>query len=133
MEHLTPDPEALTALGTGNPDEPIVMLNLLRFREVAASGFGVDGMAGRDAYMEYGRRFTLLGSSHGGKPVWMGTAVNSLIGPERWDLVLLVRYPTRRQFIAMINDPEYRKIAQIRHAALADSRLIEMTEQSAQF
>jgi uncharacterized protein (DUF1330 family) len=43
-------------------------------------------------------------------------------------MVLLVRYPTRRQFIAMVNDPDYQKIAPIRAAALADSRLVEMRQ-----
>jgi uncharacterized protein (DUF1330 family) len=58
----------------------------------------------------------------------MGRALRSIIGSEDWDIVILVRYPTRRQFVAMFDDPEYQAIAPIRAAALADSRLIEMSQ-----
>ncbi len=119
------DESALVTMAKGNPDEPVVMLNLLRYREVAAPGHGVDGLSGRDAYAEYGRRFATLEPRFGGKPIWMGRALNTIIGAEAWDVVILVRYPTRRQFVAMLNDPDYRAIAPIRAAALADSRLIE--------
>ena len=57
----------------------------------------------------------------------MGRADSTIIAPddERWDIVILVRYPTRRQFVALMQDPDYRAIAPIRAAALEDSRLIE--------
>ena len=58
----------------------------------------------------------------------MGRALNTIIGGEDWDVVLLVRYPTRRQFVAMLNDPDYQAIAPIRAAALTDSRLVETTQ-----
>jgi len=40
-------------------------------------------------------------------------------------VIIVVHYPTRKQFVEMINDPDYQAIAPIRAAALADSRLIE--------
>jgi len=64
----------------------------------------------------------------GGEPIWMGRALHSIIGDESWDIVILVRYPTRRQFLGMLDDPDYRAIAPIRAAVLADSRLIEMDQ-----
>ena len=36
-----------------DPDEAVVMLNLLKYREVAEDGVGVNGMSGRDAYTMY--------------------------------------------------------------------------------
>lgn len=122
------DRDALAAMAKRNPDEPVVMLNLLRYRDTAAPGHGVDGLSGRDAFAEYGRRFATLEPRFGGKPIWMGRALHTLIGAENWDVMILVRYPTRRQFIAMMNDPDYRAIAPIRAAALADSRLIEAAQ-----
>ena len=119
------DDAAITAMATGDPDEPIVMLNLLRYRDVAESGFGVDGLSGREAYAVYGKAFAELHPRFGGEPIWMGRGLNTVIGAEDWDVVLLVRYPTRRQFVAMLTDPDYRSIAPIRAAALADSRLVE--------
>ena len=128
MPSIGPNTDQLAAMAGANPDEPVVMMNLLRFREIAASGHGVDGMSGRDAYRVYMQRFAELKGSHGGEPVWVGAALRSIIGPEQWDMVLLVRYPTRRQFIEMVRDPDYQKIAPIRGAALADSRLVEMQQ-----
>jgi uncharacterized protein (DUF1330 family) len=130
MASIGPNTDALADMAAANPDEPVVMLNLLRFREVAESGRGVDGMSGRDAYRVYGERFAELGQSHGGAPIWVGEALRSIIGAEQWDMVLLVRYPTRRQFVEMVRDPAYQKIAPIRAAALADSRLVELRQLS---
>lgn len=126
MGHLSSSPEAVAAMAAGDPDEPVVMLNLLRYRDQAENGHGVDGLSGREAYGVYGERFAALHPRYGGEPVWMGRALNSLIGSESWDIVILVRYPTRRQFLAMFEDPDYQAIAPIRAAALADSRLVEM-------
>ena len=128
MSHLNTDPTQLEHMSAGNPDDPVVMLNLLRYREQAADGFGVDGKTGREAYQEYGRRFAELRPRFGGEPIWMGEAMNTIIGPEAWDIVILVRYPTRRQFVDMLNDADYQAIAPIRAAALEDSRLVEMRQ-----
>ena len=125
MGSIDVDAEALEAMAAGDPDEPVVMLNLLRYRETAQAGHGVDGLSDRQAYEVYGRRFAGLHPRFGGEPVWMGRPGRSLIGDEAWDLVMLVRYPTRRQFVDMLKDPDYQAIAPIRAAALADSRLIE--------
>jgi uncharacterized protein (DUF1330 family) len=115
-------------MAAGDPDEPVVMLNLLRYRELAEAGHGVDGLSGREAYGVYGEHFAKLNPRFGGEPIWMGRAINSIIGTEDWDLVILVRYPTRRQFVDMLTDPDYLAIAPYRAAALADSRLIELSQ-----
>jgi len=124
------DRTALTAMAARDPDEPVVILNLLRYRQVAESGFGVDGLSGEVAYREYGRRFAELHPRYGGQPIWMGRGLATIIGPvgEEWDVIILVEYPTRRQFVAMIDDPDYQAIAPIRAAALADSRAVEMNQ-----
>lgn len=128
MGQVSKNALALRAMADGDPDEPVVMLNLLRYRELAASGAGVDGLSGREAYGVYGKKFAELGPRFGGEPIWMGRALHSLIGAEDWDIVILVRYPTRRQFVEMMDDPDYLAIAPIRAAALADSRLLEMSQ-----
>ena len=119
---------ALTKMSKGDLDESVVMLNLLKYREIAKDGSGVDGMSGRDAYRLYGQKFAELNPRFGGEPIWMGQANASIIGDEDWDIVILVQYPTRRQFVEMIQDPDYQAIAPIRAAALEDSRLIEMNQ-----
>ncbi len=128
MSNVHTQPEALAAMAQAQPDEPVVMLNLLKYRDQAQPGFGVDGMSGREAYGVYGQKFALLHPRFGGEPIWMGRAHRSIIGDEDWDITILVHYPTRRQFVEMLADPEYQAIAPIRAAALADSRLVEMTQ-----
>jgi uncharacterized protein (DUF1330 family) len=126
--HVHANDAAIGDMAAADPDEPVVMLNLLRYREVAESGFGVDGLSGREAYGVYGKAFAELHPRFGGEPIWMGRGLHTVIGSEDWDVVLLVRYPTRRQFVAMITDAHYQRIAPIRAAALADSRLVELTQ-----
>ena len=128
MSHVHADKAALSNMAAGNPDEPVYMLNMLKYREEAAPGAGVDGMTGEAAYRVYGEKFQALHDRFGGEPVWMGRAANTVIGSEDWDIVILVHYPTRRQFVAMFESEDYQAIAPIRAAALADSRLIETSQ-----
>ncbi len=127
---IHPKNGALEEMASRNSEEPIVMLNLLRFREQAEPGLGVDGMTGEQAYREYGRHFSSLEPRFGGEPIWAGTPLSVPIGAddEAWDLAILVRYPTRGQFLSMLADPDYLAIAPLRTAALVDSRLVEMTQ-----
>ena len=122
------DKSALEKMLAGDQDEPLVMLNMLRYRQTAKRGFGVDGLTGEAAYRVYGEKFAALGPRFGGEPIWMGRAGHSVIGDEKWDIVILVKYPARRNFIALMQDPDYLAISPIRAAALEDSRLIEMNQ-----
>jgi uncharacterized protein (DUF1330 family) len=128
MGHDSAREFTLDEMAKGDLDEPVVMLNLLKYRDTAQEGFGVDGMTGQEAYSVYGQKFAALNPRFGGEPIWMGRAENTIIGDEDWDIVILVRYPTRRQFVEMIGDPDYQAIAPIRAAALEDSRLVEMSQ-----
>jgi len=112
---------------------PIVMLNLLRYREKAQyknSDFD-SNCSGAEAYQRYGAAVFPLMQKVGATVVYRGKAKNIFIGPENeeWDEVLLVKYPSFQAFLKMTTDPKYLTIVVHREAALADSRLI-MTEQS---
>ena len=119
---------ALELMSKGNLDEPVIMLNLLKYLEKAKKGFGVDGLTGKEAYQVYGKKFAKFQPIYGGEPIWMGRVHNSIIGIDNWDITILVRYPKRKNFINMFKDPNYKAIAPIRAAALKDSRIIEMTQ-----
>ncbi|PPR15398.1 MAG: hypothetical protein CFH33_01479 [Alphaproteobacteria bacterium MarineAlpha9_Bin3] len=119
---------ALELMSKGKLDEPVIMLNLLKYLEKAKLGFGVDGLTGKEAYKVYGKEFAKFQPLYGGEPIWMGRSHNSIIGTDDWDIVILVRYPKRKNFIGMFQDPKYKAIAPIRAAALKDSRIIEMTQ-----
>ena len=110
---------------------PIVMINLLRYREQAnyPPGFDATPCSGREAYQRYAAVALHKVAGVGGKLVWMGTVKGAVIAPEgeEWDDALLVYYPSRQAFLDMVSQPDYQAAAGHRTAALADSRLL-MTE-----
>lgn len=110
-------------------DTPVLMLNLLAFRAQAADAPGAPVRSGRAAYATYSEAVVPLLAKVGGQVRWVGDARHALVAPpgESWDEVLLVEYPTRDAFAAMIQSPEYRAIVHHRTAALRDARLIAFT------
>lgn len=116
----------------GTPDAgPVVMLNLLRFRDRADYSHAPDleaegGCSGREAYFLYMRDMTPLLEASGGEVLFSGTAAHFLIGPqdERWDHVLLVRQASKASFLAFASNPEAQRITAHRAAAISDSRLL---------
>lgn len=117
------------------PEGPIVMLNLLRFREAAdytdfpelAPATPLSGAAAYRRYMAHAEPFL---RAVGGEVVFLGAGGLPLIGPrhERWDLVLLVRYPSADAFLSFSANDAYLEGLGHRFAALADSRLLPMVE-----
>src|SRR5690349_3081299 len=129
MGSIEPSTEQLHALTADtNGDAPVVMINLLRYRERATYAPGADAgpCSGREAYGRYQAGVTPLLAEAGGTVLWFGRARQTVIGPdaERWDDAILVQYPSRRAFLTMVSRPAYQRIAMHRTAALADSRLI---------
>ena len=116
------------ALAALPPDRPIVMLNLLRFRERAAYGEGHSEApcSGQEAYRRYSRVAIKTIASVGGNVSFGADATAPVIAPagERWDQVILVRYPSVAAFLRMMALPEYQAAVHHRMAALEDSRLI---------
>ena len=113
-----PDPDALAAFSKRATEGPVYMLNLLEFLP--------DG--GAERYGEYGEAVAPLLEGVGGRPVFAGRPAESLIGEGRWDLVIVVEYPTRQAFLDMVSSPEYQAIAHLRSEALARSELRAMDE-----
>lgn len=99
-----------------DPDGPVVMLNLVRF---------VPG--GAEKYMQYIKEFSSSGvdKRYGVTIVYGGTGHTSLVAAEGgdWDMVLLVSYPSRRAFVEMVNDPDYREFEHLRADAVATAVL----------
>ncbi len=106
---------------------PVHMLNLLRFREVAAYDDGTVA-TGAEAYAAYARESGPIFARLGGRQVWLGQPELTLIGPaeERWDLAFIAEYPSVDTFVAMLRDPDYRVAVRHRQAAVADSRLVRL-------
>jgi len=129
MTTVNPKLEQFQQFADQAPDDsPIVMLNLLKFREMAQyEPGGPPGLTGRQAYSRYSNAVIPLLLEVGGQPLWMGKARASVIAPEgeSWDEVLLVFYPSRAAFVRMVRSDAYQAIMHHRTAALFDSRLIE--------
>jgi uncharacterized protein (DUF1330 family) len=128
MGSVEPSAEQIAALAALPDDGPVVMINLLRYRDAAAypDGFGALPCSGREAYGRYGQVALRRVAGVGGRVLWMGAVSATVIAPEgeRWDDAVLVQYPSRRAFLEMIAQPEYQAAAPHRTAALEDSRLI---------
>ena len=89
------------------PDEgPVVMVNLVRFRERSLDGNG----SGWDAYSRYSKADMPLLKRVGGTILWAGHVEGASLGElgkGRWDWVVLALYPSRAAFLEMMTSPEY--------------------------
>ena len=127
--YVDPEREQFDAFKALPRDEPVAMLNLLRFREKAAYADGREA-TGAEAYAAYGRESAPVFRRVGGEILWRGRPDVMLIGPadKQWDLVFIARYPTAAAFLEMVTDPDYREAVKHRQAAVLDSRLIRTAE-----
>ena len=110
-------PVTLKALAALPPDEPFVMINLLKFNP--------DG--GRQRYLQYTRETGPHLQRVGGEVRYFGTMPVNVIGDgERpwWDAILVVEYPSPQAFTDMVTDPGYQEVHEHRAAALEKGDLI---------
>jgi uncharacterized protein (DUF1330 family) len=102
-----------------DPGGPVVMLNLLKFKE---------GGEGRRSYREYAQRIQPFLEELGAELVYLGDTSTTLVAPagHDWDAVLLVRYPSREAFSRMVANPDYQQITSLRTEAL-DAAVLQAT------
>ena len=124
---LKPTREQIKAIVQSELETPVVMLNLLKYADKAA---GEQKLSGEESYQKYGDEVRTHMERVGAKLLWRGRVDSVVIGDEAdgWDEVLLVEYPSRKAFIQMTSTQDYEKTGEHRTKALADSRLIAMTE-----
>ena len=120
---LTPEPSALEALA-GSGDGPVVMVNLIRFREEATEP--CEGMSGAEAYGRYSQETLPHLARVGGRVLSAVACQDAVIGPgeREWDMVILVEYPSPAAFLEMISD----LILLFRLASLSMSTSISASE-----
>ena len=104
-------PKALNAeLVRSLPDHgPVVMVNLVRFRDRSLDGNG----SGWDAYSRYSKGDMPLLRKVGGTVIWAGHVEGASLGDlgdGRWDWVVLALYPSRAAFLEMMTSPDYAAI-----------------------
>lgn len=135
MAFIEPTREQIEAFVGVEHHGPVTMLNLLQYREAADYSRSPelapeDDISGEQAYQRYSEAVAPFLEEVGGELRYLATALPNVIGPddERWDAVLLVRYPGRDAFLTMALDSRYLAIAGHRTAALSDSRLVPTVE-----
>lgn len=114
---------------------PVVMLNLLRFKETADYSGSPElapenPITGKEAYRLYKKHTVPFLEEAGGEMIFLGKGGHFLIGPEEeaWDEVLLVRHASVDKFMAFARNEGYLKGIGHRTAALTDSRLLPIEE-----
>jgi len=105
IDHL--NEAALKAL----PDDiPVVMLNLMHFRERSLDGNG----SGWDAYLRYSALTVPMIKARGGTLLWTGNAKAVALGRQdgnKWDYVALVYYPSVADFVDMMTSADYENLS----------------------
>ncbi len=97
---------------------PVVMVNMLRLRD-------------RAAYRRYSELAMPLIKARGGTVLWAGDAEAVAYGDaqtDRWDYVVLVRYPSRAAFLDMVRSPEYAAANLHREQAVETHVILASTE-----
>lgn len=97
--------------------QPIYMLNLMRFyRELRTIASNESFNTPQEANAYYESKTLALLARNGGQPLYMGTinSPNVLVQDDElnhWDRLLLIRYPSRRDFLNLLTDPDYALLA----------------------
>ncbi|MEE4350851.1 MAG: DUF1330 domain-containing protein [Pacificimonas sp.] len=135
---MTIDPTAdqVRALRDGPAKGPIVMVNMLKFRDRAAyptdyAGGEDTDVSGADAYARYQHAFTVtVGATSKAEVLYEGPVQQVFIGAEGasdtdWDKMLIVRYPDKKNFLNMMANEEYRGALVHRYAGLERTVLLQ--------
>ena len=127
MIAVYPTQEQLAALLESPESGPVVMLNLLRFKERATAPD--ESATGQEAYQRYSEPMVRLVESRGGRVIWQGRVESQVIGDgaEGFQMAALVEYPSRKAFVEIATSPEVAKIGVHRAAGLEGQWLLATT------
>jgi uncharacterized protein (DUF1330 family) len=127
---LRPNPIQLAEFALGD-DDPILMVNLLKFKDKAEYEDGrATNLTGREAYEIYVTE-TREHLANVGAELILGGEVNGLLlgeVEELWDAFGVARYPSRKAMIAIARNPAYIESEKHRAAGLAGQLNIEVSE-----
>jgi uncharacterized protein (DUF1330 family) len=132
-QYLNPTDESGKQLFSKGIEGEVVMLNLLRFKDVADYSQSPDlapekSITGKAAYQIYIDQTSPFLAKSVGEVMFLGQCDHFFIGPmaEKWDLMMLIKQKSLNSFLAFASDPQYQKVLGHRAAALIDSRLLPM-------
>ncbi len=120
---IHPDRDAIVFLLKSYPkDKPVLMLNILRFRDKALEGTET----GEEAYKRYGENAFEHVKKANAKMLYKGKVFQTLSGnhDDSPHEILMVQYPSVQHFVDMVSTKEYVAISQDRTIALEFGGLI---------
>jgi uncharacterized protein (DUF1330 family) len=118
-------PGAIAALARADIPGPVDVLNLIT---TDAEHF--------PAYRWYGLLVAPALQAVGGRPLWMSAHERALLGEPLSDKLMVVRYPSHRRFLAMVLNPYYFAINELRERGVTRfeasfTRVVEQNEELA--
>lgn len=96
---------------------PIHNLNLFKYKP-----------GGAEAHAEYAKKMFPLVKKFGGKFVYRAEGIASIVGPENWDQITIVEFPSIEIFQEMTKTEEYMapELMKIREIMIEDIRVLCM-------
>ena len=124
---IYPTKEQIEELMKGPADQPVVMVNLLKFKSRADASEG--DASGQEAYGRYAEQMRKVVESQGGRFIWAGRVDSMVIGEEDpgFHVVALVEYPSRQKFLEIVGSDKVREIGEHRSAGLEMQWLLAAT------
>lgn len=106
-------------------DDPVCLLNLLKFKDRATYKDGED-ISGAQAYARYAKAFGKYVRPYGVQASYGGKILATLIGKgdTAWDAAAIVTYPSAKLMLELTSSEAYRKIHKHRRAGLEGQLLI---------
>lgn len=133
MNHVNAMREAIESVRKRDPEQPIEMINLLKFETCADPTLGLGNLTGRACYFDH----YLAGASRVASDLGTGASVVyandvsscflATVG-EDWDYMLVLRYPSRRAFLGLVTSDEYIEVMGFGTGSVVNSRLIECVD-----
>jgi uncharacterized protein (DUF1330 family) len=130
MNKVYPNKEQIKGFMEPASEEPICMVNLLKFKEKAEYEDGRDtDLTGREAYALYEEGVKKLLQEIGGGIGFEGDVERLALGEveELWDVVGLAVWPSRGAMFEVMQSPEMQAISVHRSAGLAGQLNLETT------
>jgi len=140
VRHIEPTQNAGRAFFLRGIEGSFIMLNLLRFRDIADYSQNPElepesAISGEEAFQKYIEHTLPFLQASGGDLLFIGDGGHFLIGPEteRWDKVMLVRQASVDSFMAFNSQQDYLAGIGHRTAAIEDARLLPFTQPAPRF
>lgn len=130
MPAMEPTADQLQNFISDHHSGEIVMVNLLRFRDLALyrpeDPEHGSVVTGAEAYAQFRSEVAELGDdpSIGVAEVYAAPAAGFFIGEGDWDYVTVMRYPSRGHLLTMLDDERYQLSHRHRNAGLMHQDLV---------